>query len=389
MKKITIFSIFLLILSFSAILFPEQTYAKIDNYTISINCQVQNFSSNEYTFNANKFVADYSIIKEDGFISFTASAINNIEGEQKDVIEYQWLNSERKVISDNQNLKLYKSLSQLDLDRQIIKTNFTNKQTSRESIYVLVVVNKTKNQKDEIPVTVSITDTNNELKMQTLSSDIPEKVYSHSEDIDFYAIMPTVATNEISWFVKQPGSTSYELKATGNMFTFSPTKMIDPNVADGEYKIVALCKTTSKTYYSKVHTINASTLTFENPGLGAISILNAKVQNSRAKIEAFRYSLSNTENMNYSNIYWYVNGVRVASGASFVYEPITTEKYKVTVKYNDPIKGLSDILDSHDETPENTDTYILILAVIGAVIVLSGILAASIIVTNKKRDVVW
>ena len=390
MKKIAIFSVFLLILSFSVLIFPNSTYAKIDNYTISITCDVQGALSDSYTFSANKFTADYSIFADNGSITFTASAVSNLENPEDDQIEYQWLNSDKKVISESENLILYKSISALNLDGQIIQTDYRTTQSNYQSVYVLVVLNKTKNQKDEILVSVSISDENKLLEMQSLSSNIPATVYNQSEDISFYAIVPTLANNEVNWFIKYPNSTSFELMASGNKCVFSPSALINPKIGYGEFKVIAICKTSSKTFYSKTYTINSQPSAFVYDGPGSIAILNTKIENSKAKIEAFVYSLSKTTNMDYSNIYWYINGESVAVGDSFVYEPTSTDKYKVSVKYKDPNTGvLSEILDSHDEAPQTTDTHILILAILACVAVLSGILAISIVVTNKKRDVVW
>ena len=71
MKKIAIFSIFSLILSFSVLIFPNTTYAKLDNYVVTIKESVVGaVAGAEHKFNTGtgKFEMEYASIGDDGKI---------------------------------------------------------------------------------------------------------------------------------------------------------------------------------------------------------------------------------------------------------------------------------------------------------------------------------
>ena len=379
MKKIVFFSIFLLILSFSVTLIGNNAYAEISDYSFTISCLEQTSQNSGYVstsnFNSqtNTYWAEYSTFLKGASVFFTVSETSG-ETNNSNYFSYQWASSSGTILSTTKELILYRDFSIQEPDRPLLKVG--------ETKFILQITNQTNQETKETVLTVAISDNNSSLAMQTNSSNIPSSINSSSEEINFYATIPTTATTKISWYIKSPNSSSFSKVSSQSNFCFAPNNYINQASGYGSYKVMAIGKTSQKTYYSNVYTINAKpeVLTF---GAGIYSIKYKKITNSKTNIEAFEYTINNTNNMISEYLCWYVNGTKICNGFSLKYEPTTTDEFKVVARYN------GQEVASRVETPKPTDTYILYIILGASVIVLVTILVLSIKITNRKRDVVW
>lgn len=378
MKKIPFFSLFLLIFSFLVVFFNAPTHAEIEGYEFSVKCEIYSPLNSDYiaseNFNqqTNTLTCDYADIETNGNILFS---INNYNSQhQEGQFSYIWKTTSGDTISSSNELIIYKNLLSNNPNAPIIKHG--------ETRYVLTVKETQTGNTKDIVVRLVITDTTSSVKMQTVSTEIPAHVTDTNANITFQATIPTLQKNNIVWYLKAPNQTTFKPISNGNTYIFAPSETINFKNGYGVYKIMAIGTTANQTYYSKTYLINgeAQVITI---GEGIYNIKVNKVTNTKTSIQAFKYSINNPENMITDNICWYVNGIKIANGESFVYEPTTTDEYKVVAKYNG--QQLASVI----EVPEPTNTYVLFIIIGVGVLILTIILISSIKISNKKRDVVW
>lgn len=199
--------------------------------------------------------------------------------------------------------------------------------------------------------------------------------------------------NGFLWHLKTPNSTAYKKiytvnknNATGNVLENVNTYFSSEN-GFGEYKLFASAKTSAMVITSNVITFEVKAGELDLKNMSKYSITKQVVNNSKAEVEAFSFLLNNAKNdwLDYGKIVWYVNGEKTAVGESFVYQPETTESFKLEVKYETSNTSIAEITIK----PNSTGTIKLLLIIAGVVVVLSGIFAISVKALNKKRDVVW
>lgn len=394
MKKITILSIFLLIFSFSILIFPKESHAEINVSDVNIDCSYSTMGTtyasagNLFNTQNNTFTADYSLFESLGSIRFVATT--NLEGE---TFSYEWsVASTGDVIKTNNQLDLYKYIEINDASGTI-KPLITVGTTR----YVLKITNTSSGQYLQLPIVINITDSSNTLKILTNNTSIsPTTNYTpNSNNFYFFATLPTSAQHKVLWYLKTPNSSSFENVSTGINYTFDCSTTINGSNGFGQYKIMAIATLNSKPpYYSNIFTINTAPEELVAPA-ETFSIKGTKVKNTQAGIEAFKYELSsnsvNINSLNFNNIHWYINGIKTAQGISFIYEPTTTDTYKVSVKYDNGTASLTSIdpLATIEQTPKSTNTYLLYIGIASAIAILGIILFVSIKISNKKRDVVW
>lgn len=385
MKKIVFFCLFLLTIAISIPAMPQKASADIAGYSISFSAKIYNDSTGQYLdasgFNSatSVFTADYSDFLGNSSITFTGKEVPSDQNPSSKTFVYKWQSATGKVVSHSANLTLYKTSNWFDT--QLISFG--------ETRYKLTITDEQGNTLEKA-ISVRITDNLNACKLFTYDPIIPAEVNSLSEPLEFSAKLPIVNGTSINWYVKKPNSANYILAETNKeQFVFDPAVMVNNQNGFGEYQVLAIAqnKNTKKYYYSKTYFINAvekaTSINQEE-----YKIISKVINNTKAKIEAFKYSIQNSENLNVENIYWYLNDVRVATGETFTYEPTTTDVYKIIAKYKKSDNAIVEI-GTHRETPNATGTLELILVLLACGVVLSAIFATSIIVTNKKRDVIW
>ncbi len=386
MKKYTIFCLFLLILCLSPCIFQNDVYAELEGYTINISSQIANDSSGQYVdtdkFNSatSTFTADYSDFIETGSISFIGSATASEETTTTPTFTYEWKNSAGDLLTNSSNLVLYKKATTTDQSLILIG----------ETKYVFTIKNATDNTSEQKVITVKITDSNNTCDLHMFLPTIPAEVTNASSDLKFSAKLPIVNGSAINWYLKMPNGTAYNsVQSNSEKYTFRPSELVNNKNGFGIYKIMAIGynKNTKSYYYSTEYEILGTEAT-KNLITSDYTIAVRVIDNTRANVEAYEYSLTNSSNLNCENIVWYINNIKYATGSAFIYEPSDTDAYKVVAKYKKTDGTITEIA-THRQEPNATGTEQLIIYILVAVAVLSAIFATSIIVTNKKRDVVW
>lgn len=385
MKKRVIFCLFLLTLCIASFKLPSMAFAEIDESTIILSAKTATSYGEDYVDNGafnsetSTYTSDLEVFGNDGSILLSVAVGTDGIG----AYTYQWKNSNGFVLSNSAELILHKKIESMSNEPIMVG----------DSTYTVTIINSD-GESAEKSILVRISDNKLLSTIQSFAiNEIPESITNSSSALSFYAKLPVVSGVTTTWQIKTPNATSYRDIATTEKFTFDPSQMLTPENGYGEYRLFAIAhdSKTSKTYYSKTFTINASA-----PELGAntsaYTISSTVVDNSKANIEAFKFTLSTTANLNVDNIYWYVSEndvlVKTSTGDFFVYEPTTTDAFKVVAKYKTPSNNLIE-LASYRGSPQVTGTHILIIYIVVAVAVLSIILAISIKITNKKRDVVW
>lgn len=386
MKKYTIFCLFLLTLCVMPYIFQNDVYAELTGYTINITSQIANDDSGQYIdtdkFNSatNTFTADYSDFIETGSISFVGSAVASEETTVVPAFTYEWKNSAGDVLTNSANLVLYKNASTTAQSLILIG----------ETKYVFTITNTTDNSSEQKVITVKITDSNNACDLHMFLPTVPAEVTNASSELKFSAKLPIVNGSAINWYLKTPNGTAYNLvQSNSEEYLFRPSAVVNNKNGFGTYKVMAIGynKNTKSYYYSTDYEIIGTEAT-KNLVTSDYTIAVRVIDNTRANIEAYEYSLTNSSNLNCENIVWYINNIKYATGSTFIYEPSDTDAYKVVAKYKRTDGTITEIA-THRQEPNATGTEQLIIYIVVAVAILSAIFAVSIIVTNKKRDVVW
>lgn len=384
MKKMHFFAIFLLIATIFTFCPKQIAYGELNGYTINVFAQFATGSSGNYSdcenFNAvtNTLLEDYSTFGTNGSLIFTGQAVAN--GKANSTLAYEWKTPSGAVLTNSSSLILYKNAE--NPEQPLIMIG--------ETKYVLTITNTQDNSFSQIVVTTKITDTSSTCQLLTYTPTIPAEVNSLSDNLSFSAKLPIVNGTTINWYLKTPNSSSFNIvKSNVENYVFTTSSIINNANGFGTYKLMAIAynKNTKNSYYSKTIEINGVE-TAKTIVQADYTINVKKVDNTKANIEAFYYTLSNSTNLNEQNIFWYINSTRMHSGSSFTYEPLNTDAYKIIVKYQKADGTLIELSNLKQE-PATTGTYILIIYIGVAVVILSTILAISIIITNKKRDVVW
>ena len=123
------------------------------------------------------------------------------------------------------------------------------------------------------------------------------------------AKLPIANGSTVNWYLKTPNSAEYNIvKSNVDAYMFVCDSIINNTNGFGIYKLMAIAynKNTKQYYYSKVFEINGAETT-KNIVQTEYSIITKKVDNTKANIEAFYYTLSNSTNLNEANIFWYIN----------------------------------------------------------------------------------
>lgn len=385
MKKSIIFYLFLLTICTFFIAVPKVANAEMDASAIIITAKISTAYGEDYIdggeFNAetSTFSADMEVFGKSGCILLSASV--------KDFgnYTYQWKDASGRVVSNASDLNINKQISTANINKSPIMVG--------DSTYTITIINSETGESSLKNVLIRITDRNMITSIQSHAiGNFDNPLTISSDPITFFAKLPIINGIETTWYIKTPNSTSYRPICNEEKFIFEPSQILSSENGYGDYKLfaVALNTATSQKHYSQTYTVKTVAPKISQ-NVAGYSITSKVVDNSRANIEGFKYTLNTTANLDAKNIYWYVSVndvmVKTSTGDVFVYEPTTTTSFKVEAKYK-TAEGLI-TLASHKESPQVTGTHILIISVLVGVAILSVILTISIKVTNKKRDVVW
>ena len=369
MKKITfLFAVFLLFSGINmALVNSLNSYADSPGQ-ISITAYDKNNHQLENTVFANNTLSlDYGNLEDDFRVTFRTNATNGIA---------QWKRNDVSLNLPEYQLTLYKNTTN---ELQLLLVG--------DCKYTFVLSNGQDEQ--SVDINVRITDLQEARKVLFVSSLTPQTISENTPEINFTALLPTTKSYSVTYYVKTPNSNDYALMTGAS---FNPENMVNGINGFGTYSFMAVAeesvsKTKTKIHYSNAINYSTSEITID---VDRITIVSEIVENTRARVEASRFSLTGASNLNYDLVQWYIGDSATPSavGREFVYEPNTTDAYKVTAKYATTKEALTE-LDSVRIEPQATGTNLLILYVSAGVIGLSVIFAITIIITNKRRDIAW
>lgn len=392
MKKIHILGLFLLIFSFFAVFFPNTTHAEIEGYNAKVECLVSAIEADDPTetssYNAatRTLTMDYSEFLNGGIIKLTASLVSEQENENLDAVVspiYCWT-IDKVIVSQSNTLEFVSNYNIDNIAKQQIRIGSTR--------VLLTISDATSTGQTTTDVTINITDNNSKLSMKIANSEYPNALDNEVTDLHFFANIPTTSKLvSYTWQLKTPKGTTYLTASTTYSYTFSRMAMLG-SYGYGEYKLIAIGRDekTDTTYYSKIFSLNIIPNSKLEITPETHQLVIQQVENSLTNIEAFKYTLTSADNLIPENIYWYINGYKVATGLTFIYEPTTRAEYKLAVKYLANENGVPlELVEQLKVNPKTTGMEYMYITIGTVVAVLSVILFISIKVSNKKRDVIW
>ena len=321
-------------------------------------------------FYNNVLSVDYASLDDDFKVTFVTNAISGAAQWKKNDVAMEYQNEYQ--------LTLYKTTSN---KLQLILVG--------ETRYSFVLIEDGEEQ--SIDIIVRITDETDARKIIFNTTLNPQQISNNTPTIYFTALLPSTKSHTITYYVKTPNANEYRaLQSSSNVYEFNPSKFINSKNGYGLYSFMAMSVETlssikTKIHYSQTFNYTASVDTID---VERITISSEIVQNTRARVEACKFTLNNANNIDYNLVHWYIGEKLYCVGSSFVYEPVSTDAYRVVAKYATSSDILTE-LDSLRIEPQTTGTNLLILYVGIGVAVISLFFAISIIITNKRRDIAW
>lgn len=201
------------------------------------------------------------------------------------------------------------------------------------------------------------------------------------------------------WFRKTPNSTCYTKIKDGKSYTVEILNEAPQTNGYGIYSYIAVATTTTtnSVYVSEPMEITISPSDYVQTT--KYYVKKESIPNSRSDAEAFRLTLmSESEEAIYldqSKIVWVVVGSNtnsvIGTGLSAEFQPQTSGTYIVDVKLNmDNGESRSILTDGRIQIISTVNAAYKIILWVGISIAVMGIaLTVSIIVTTKKREIIW
>lgn len=187
-----------------------------------------------------------------------------------------------------------------------------------------------------------------------------------------------VAT-EKKWLWKTPERSAMEYINTeqneADLSHYTINMLFNPGV----YQFAVQYKSNNQYFTSEIISITVKAKPIDSTFVPNISQEDA--MNTKNKINAFRFKVTNLGGINPSQVIWRVNGVQAARGTSFLFEPDFVDTYVICAEVNN-VKSNTIVVDA---VINNTLEKILIVS--GVVVFLSILLAISIVVSIRKEKV--
>ncbi len=404
MKKFAFFCCFLLIFGSFTIFnlnknnVHAETTNPLEGFDIVFNVENLTPDSDPIVLANNTASFNYSDVDSGSAIKISASLTQPAELQDSVAANFTWTQSE-KTISQNNHITLYKTITNKNQIPIVVGSTTYNVTATFTIASEPLTLNKT------IKITASAPANNTGATVQVFyeTENNQPTITKSSSTFKLYAIYPLNTTQTISWMYKSPNSAKYvfigepqENKGSLSTTAINPATLISEELGLGTYSFVACVKVGGTYYYSEPINITASqdisivgsSVFKENE----ICIIKSKATNSVAHIQATKFSIKNADKINADNIVWYVSvneeqPIRVARGSSFIYEPTSTNSYRVAAKYIE--ENTITTIDTLVVSPKATNTWVVFVVIGASIAVLSGILVFTIVKLNKKRDVVW
>lgn len=214
--------------------------------------------------------------------------------------------------------------------------------------------------------------------LATLSS--PQTVYTLGEfdDITLTFNFSGGATENKRWLSKSPNRSVMEYlpqEPDSNLSSFT----FVPDAGAGVYQFAVQYKFNGVIYTSQICGITVEPKPY-NPAIEPIITKENRV-NSKNKINAFEFTVTNLDNVDPKKISWRVNGIQQAIGTKFVFEPDFVDTYVVYAVIDNIDSNHITVTASISNTPQK------IVIILGAVGVLTLMLILSIVVSIKKEKI--
>ena len=220
------------------------------------------------------------------------------------------------------------------------------------------------------------------------------------QPISFSASIPVQDSYTIDWYLKTPQSEIYTYEQTSQNFDF-----IHTNYSAGIYKIFAVARLNSESYYSPVQVVTIHQKQIDETINLTISV--NEVKNQSTGLTSFEFSIQNLEDetfdiQNYyeaDSIEWWIsddsgNVSRAGIGYTFNFPPTEINTYDVRI-YARKGGSLINLLQNQNPdyievTPRRVGQAINIwVYVIVAAVLIMIIGVVSIIISNKAREKIW
>jgi len=373
MKKIYIlFAIFTLLMGVSFVFMQNKTVCAESPQDIVILAYDKNdhlFESN--IFANNSFVLDYSAMEDDFVVTFKSNAVSGAA---------QWYKNNEAIPFKNEYLfTLYKNTNDAS---QLILVG--------DSKYSFSLTDESGT--NSIDISFRVTDTTDSRALLFTTNFPTTDITADSPKVTLSALLPTTKPHSTYFYLKTPNSNEFIKisKEPSDTCEFRPSEIINSSSGFGTYSFMAIStenisNSKVKTHYSKVINYTASVGVID---MEQISINQTVVKNTKARVEAFLFSLSGANNINTNLVYWYVGNTLMGTGADFIYESPSTEPYRITAKYAISSDNLQE-LDSVRVEPQTTGTGLLLLYVGIGVAFVSILFTITLVITNKRRDNAW
>ena len=216
------------------------------------------------------------------------------------------------------------------------------------------------------------------------------------QPISFTASIPVQENYTVDWYIKSPQSGVYEYEQTSQKFDFIHTAL-----KPGVYKIFAVARLNSESYYSPVQIVTIHPQEVENQTLDLI-IVQKVIENEYTGLTSYEFSIQsqdpNIDIEDYflpNQIEWYIkdssgqSSVRAQVGYTFTFNPTEIQEYIITLSSAREIGSTTPIAQT-SITPRRVGQIVdiwIYVVVAAVVIIIIGVV--SIIISNKAREKIW
>ena len=237
----------------------------------------------------------------------------------------------------------------------------------------LLIAQKTISISTEIGYEISLTHTGGEMT---------QTVGDNNQPINLTASIPTTETYTITWYLKKADTNIYQKQnSNGQVFLFNPVIY-----STGVYKVFAEAYTnqTQLTVRSDILVIELKTKPADIEK--KFDIMYKEYNNAETNVTAYECSVEASEYYKEDEIVWYINDIQIAQGSHFNFIPQFADDYVIMVRLRNATGTSTNSIAVRARSVESTNIWLYIAI---AVVVLIGICALSIVISNKKREKIW
>ncbi len=220
----------------------------------------------------------------------------------------------------------------------------------------------------------------------TYTGDLNQTIGENNTPITFKATLPTQEQYNVYWFIKAADSKVFkkQQEEPNEYYIFNTI-----SYKTGTYVIFAQLETveSKQVARSQAYEIILSTKAIEEEK--TFTITYKEFNNSMTNITAYECTVDTEDYFIEDNIIWSVDGIQYAIGSSFTFEPEEANEYTISVRLR-KADGTGYIQPKAVKVvARSTESSTIWIYILGAGVVMIGLFALAIVISNKKREKIW